>query len=879
MGIEGFFNYLVKKKESVHVLNRLDDLDYLLFDFNSIIHVATAELSSNKKIDENTPIQFIVDAVMFHLGTFLEKHCGQFKTMGVYLDGVPMQSKMIEQRHRRYMGTFIEKYKVQLTGEESTGWSKIHISPATQLMYALEKEMSDSKYKSFLKTKFGCDKLIISSTQTMGEAEFKLIQDIQQWKTDSQLKNKKVCIYSPDADLIPLTILQLDDYNNCQYFIVRHDQQDSERAGEQVYYEINVNEYMNEINDYFSNQLRSHANYKDLVFIFNLFGNDFIPKLATYSNKYDFAMIVVKYLEALAETNQKSMIQRKKNVLFVHPETFFVFMAKLAEDEENVARKNFLNRNFMNYQDLIYRVNHFIKQNPEYWPHLSHLNVGDFLALYNFSRDFDYMTEMSIYLKRKYMAEHGQRVKVTDMAQINQLSIDVTFADYLKWLEQNETYKQTLADLANVDKYPLRHFVEEFVRNVDKTDFLRKLRDLITDPEIIKHIDTDDENFLDTLTDEQVFIYILLYAYHSPSSSMPILVHYLQPLDELDSIMSITIQHKIINYIGLRHHKRNIMNPFYLEKTKNMSDVEKEVFQMSKLLGKYRDILRANSKVELGNYQEPDFTTSVQRYYMEFFQVDYSDKSAVDAIVTKYLEGFMFVFRYYMEYETLPTWFYPYTRAPLLTDVYDYLLRSNKKNVLQELYTELDRYKLTESNRFFTPLEHFMYVTPFDPTDDNEALMKRYLFEGYHTFIPKLALFVKTNTLHLYFKLGDVLTDVTSSSTTTSHTGIDCRDVAFLNKCYIEVLHEKNNDVTAMDFVSEIRKTIPYDDQVRTNFVLVGGYNDVDKPVIVLNFDKTVETNIAKNYLKYKKRYQEYPSDKNKHKMMKYKYLFMMLEN
>jgi 5'-3' exonuclease len=873
MGIEGFFNYLVKKKESVHVLDRLDDVDFLLFDFNSVIHVATAGMSAKNEIDEDTETQFIVEAVLFHLGQFLEKHCGKFKTMGIYLDGVPMQSKMIEQRHRRYMGTFIEKYKVQLTGEESHGWSKIHISPATQLMYVLEKELTDPKYKDFLKQTFECEKLVVSSTQTAGEAEFKLIQDIQLWKQDSQLKNKKIAIYSPDADLIPLTILQLDDYSNCQYFIIRHDQQDSEKAGEQVYYEINVNEYMNEISQYFSNQLHNTANYKDLVFIFNLFGNDFIPKLPTYSNKYDFAMIIVKYLEALAETNQKSMIQKRKNDLFVHPEVFFVFIAKLAEEEENVARKNFLNRNFVNYQDLIFRVNKHIRENNGYYNSLTHSNVGLFLTLYNFSRDYDYLTEMNIYLKRKYMAEHGTRAKVTDMALINQLSIDVSFEDYLAWLKTNETFKQTLTDLASVDKYPFRHFIEEFSRHVDKTDFLRKLRDLIKDPTILKRIDTDDENFIDTLDDEQVFIYILLYAYHSPSSSMPILVHYLAPIDDLDSILSITIQKRIINYIGLRHNKRNISNPFYMEKTKSMTDVEKEVFQMSKLLGKYRDVLKANSKVELGNYQETDFDMSVSRYYKEFFGIDHNDKNALDQVITKYLEGFMFIFRYYMLYETLPTWFYPYTRAPLITDVYEYLLRSNRKNTLEELRHELDRHQITDMNRFFTPVEHFMYVTPFDPSDNNESMIKQYMFEGYHKFATRLASFVASNVLKLYFKLDDVL-----KLATETNEGIDCRDVAFLNKCYIDVLHEKNNDVSASDFIGEMRKTIPYDEQVGAGFVLVGGYNDLDKTTLTISFDKTVEKNIAKNYLKYKKRFQDYPSDRNKHKMMKYKFLFMMLE-
>jgi 5'-3' exonuclease len=252
------------------------DIFYLSIDFiytPSGIHQLIIDL---KKIDINI---IIIHQVIKTIEYYINK-INNLQLVYISLDGVPSIGKIIEQRHRRYIGEIInyqitkkinnhtfpenlsDEYPYNYTEYNKTKFSflKLNISPGTKFMKELVTSIKNHQFPVNLQ---------INDDTISGEGEFKIIHFIKLYK--NLFLNKKIIIYSPDADMILLSsILELD------INIIRYDQQHNQDLFLSTeIFKLLLTEYIDD-----NKKIKINQNIvNDIIFIFTIFGDDFLPRL------------------------------------------------------------------------------------------------------------------------------------------------------------------------------------------------------------------------------------------------------------------------------------------------------------------------------------------------------------------------------------------------------------------------------------------------------------------------------------------------------------------------------------------------------------------------------------------------------------------------
>jgi 5'-3' exonuclease len=360
MGIERFFASINKEFVSVTNLDEDKSLIYctqLYFDFNSIVHnVSVKNISDinkylNKEIDDppftkvsnpdlsyyNEKInEIIITNVKEYIKTLLQTYfkVDKLKNVLICIDGVPTKAKMIEQKKRRYMGLFLQKIIGQKDG--NLYWDKGNISPGTIFMNNLTKELNSEEFVKRIKDIcVDLDTLSISDSTYIGEAEKKIIDCINSFPHD---KDDKIVVYSPDADMILL--LMMVETNN-ELSIFRTDQISNNL--------INVNKFKQEMFDYVDIKGADFNNtILDIVIIFTVLGDDFVPKLEPINTHHDINLILDCYIVVKKELDRYLVDNQKINNFFML--TFF----KLIGTFENILlERNHNERKYKNYNYVI----------------------------------------------------------------------------------------------------------------------------------------------------------------------------------------------------------------------------------------------------------------------------------------------------------------------------------------------------------------------------------------------------------------------------------------------------------------------------------------------------------------------------------------------
>ena len=146
----------------------------------------------------------------------------------------------------------------------------------------------------------------------------------------------------------------------------------------------------------------------------------------------------------------------------------------------------------------------------------------------------------------------------------------------------------------------------------------------------------------------------------------------------------------------------------------------------------------------------------------------------------------MWVFNYYYNpqtVETSDTWAYIYSKAPLLSEIYE-LLDKERQNVsfISGIVSSLSKYQI-DMGKYFKPEEHLLYTCP------REVLLD--IAPGkYRKFIKRSEYYINLdNKVDIIFNKG-------------KNNEIDCRGVIFITKCTLKT-EEK---YTISEFISEVRK-------------------------------------------------------------------------
>jgi 5'-3' exonuclease len=346
MGIEKFFSTVNRTFDIISSINLdnsnetvsnslLNNSKYLLLDFNSIIHHTSSKLieelnqtrSKNpdyKSLSVDDIEWMIIREVNNFIISILEQiNLENLNSVYVALDGVPTFSKILEQKKRRFMGDFIEKllenYSLPFT------WSKNNISPGTVFMDKIHQYLSNIKsitknklikkedmilkskdYEFYVKIKH----FEYSDTNIDGEGEMKIYDLIS-----TLPKNENILFYSPDADVILLSMISKNSNN---IIVLRYEQNtnqlnliDIKLLKETIY-----NYCLDRISGSVLNSIQLNKLISDLVFVFTIFGNDFLPRCEAIQTNQDFLFLIDMYLINLINYGHIIMENEIVNISF-----------------------------------------------------------------------------------------------------------------------------------------------------------------------------------------------------------------------------------------------------------------------------------------------------------------------------------------------------------------------------------------------------------------------------------------------------------------------------------------------------------------------------------------------------------------------------------
>ena len=290
MGIERFFSAINKNFDVVDeiMLGKKIKCNAFLIDFNSIIHYTSSKLLNemNKKEIETELINLdeIEDKIILEVKNYLDDLLLKVDTKLVYiaLDGVPTLAKMLEQKKRRFIGDLIDKLVSKYALPYN--FNKSLISPGTKFMKKVITYLNNEEFQN---------DTIISDTNDTGEGEFKILDYIRKNKIDDFV------IYSPDADLIVLSMILWTENKESKIKILRFD------SNTEVLNIIHINSLINYFVFYQEERIKMEIEpikfIRDLCLIFTIFGNDFLPKIEQISVNMDLYLLFDLYLINLVD--------------------------------------------------------------------------------------------------------------------------------------------------------------------------------------------------------------------------------------------------------------------------------------------------------------------------------------------------------------------------------------------------------------------------------------------------------------------------------------------------------------------------------------------------------------------------------------------------
>jgi 5'-3' exonuclease len=194
------------------------------------------------------------------------------------------------------------------------------------------------KLVKFLKEGNFHKNVIISDTNEKGEGEFKILDYI------SINKLNNFIIYSPDADLIILSMIIWSNFKNINLKILRYDQ------NTEILNIIYINQLIDYLIDYIEDRINKKIdNYKyikDLTFIFTLFGNDFLPRIEEININMDFYLVLDAYI--INYVDHDYIMNDKLDII---PHSFFKYLSFLNKYSSYLLERN---KQLYKYQNFNY---------------------------------------------------------------------------------------------------------------------------------------------------------------------------------------------------------------------------------------------------------------------------------------------------------------------------------------------------------------------------------------------------------------------------------------------------------------------------------------------------------------------------------------------
>lgn len=287
----------------------------------------------------------------------------------------------------------------------------------------------------------------------------------------------------------------------------------------------------------------------------------------------------------------------------------------------------------------------------------------------------------------------------------------------------------------------------------------------------------------------------------------------------------------------------------------SVTEFDKEIYKFEHMLDEYQQKLNATS-IDIGSVwvntktytlKSEKISNSVKKYYEMYFGItgDLNVRNTkLQNLVREYIKGLIWVFNFYYNnldpkysFENADRWYYPYHRAPLLTQIYEFLKDIEYKHDIKFRVTienEIYKYKIPRQE-YFNCMEHLLYVSPIN-------VMPNIVPEEYINFV---------KTSGYYPDLDKVINNILNDK---NNSEIDCHSVTFLNKCILNVAEK--NIIDYQQFIKRLREIKIKNERklLVTDKPFINIYNKKDKLSRLKDYYKHKYINTKK--IKYKKIYK-----------------------
>jgi 5'-3' exonuclease len=777
------------------LLNCQDLLDAIDFDREIIDLIRQVKDYFNTDRLDHDIILVVFEKVYNMLNTNF--NVSEIKRILIAIDGTPSKSKMIEQKKRRYMGEFtsqikdklIEKHRTELEekGEYmltkfSITWDTKRISPGTQFMHLLSNSLHSDTFIGKISEILPNLEIapIISDVYTPGEGEMKIIDYIIEKKEEL---NGTIAIYSPDSDVILLGLIlqnKLLSTSN-QVFVLRYDQNASKEHS--VYQFVNCRMLITKLREDITNSLERmdvetdlqiENAINDIVLLFTVFGNDFLPKINSIDVRNDMDFIFWTYPLIIRENlsrglakpyiiNQNDELEK----LEINVPALEIGLNVLSSKEDNFLTRNYFDNTYFNYS----QVASILKRN---FRMRFYSDTFEYLSNYFFFRSLDILNKFSEEIYKKYNDESEE---IT------------TIEGFYSYLKEDGEYQHFNNNVENgTENVYFNNFIGNFKNFVKQEDF-KKIGE--TNSSVIELLDlTLEGDYLYQFDGSKILDYILLnYFINQNNLSM-----------KTSKFVNVQNMNRFLNIrnkdtFGLIPQTHTFEDKKYKSKMKRNginrnNPFEVEFFEMENMINEYYVKMNAEDTVQLG--QIDDLEESKERYYQQNFGLSYSREDR-NIIANDYLLGINWVFQYYFNGDSKYLyWYYPHLKAPLLQDISNFLrfTRENDTEKYMKLFNDYSEElnQFIPQQHFFTPLEQLFYVCPFDSINLNEDSFN--LIKGFipDEVITKLAEFIQKEFDNIdmktfYFSVTNVVNKVLSEDGPVLE--IDCKGVLYQNKCIL----------------------------------------------------------------------------------------------
>lgn len=695
MGVLRFFSTIKSHyftKNAISFIEHKYDIDYLLLDFNSLIHskgrqsilsqykkefeaqIIKSKINEEFKLKQlnqeyvNKLINEIQNKTMISVKAIVEQCINKLNVFYIAIDGVPSIAKMIEQKRRRFMGKLLEcvelelleKYKDELSKQKTQNgfenrylfekyvprWSTSHISPGTQFMIDFTENLKNTDY---LMKYVMPQKYIFSDYTSIGEAEKKLMN----YCIRNIPEDKSIMIYSPDADVILLCML----LNHTTVYVIRHD----DRTGKLLCIDIHklkMNFY--KLFKFFSKKESDLNSYiRDLIFLFTFFGDDFVPAIESYTITFHLSNLIKSYATVFAKHGN---LTTKTNV---NNKCLIAILKELTDKEleKIILVEKYLSGYFRQY--FIYRKEY------EKWCY--------------------------------------------------QNNVDPTKATFPAVL------RSCLLLNHNIKKNGIQSVERNTLFKILNAVFLRN------DNDIQLHI---QKNNIDSKLSRD--------KRGKPFNMQPYNIQQIQKNSKFD-----IIYYGIENMLDIRKYITDINWEHYF----NKSSIQ--LYQLG-----FTDIPSIHNEFKY-NYEK-----YANKMIYDFKKIQFKNKNPVK----DYLDGIMWTYYYYNSTDLgLNNWSYEFPKAPLLTDILQYLENGYDINKGSENYK-----KTTIKMPYYTPYEQSIFITPFEDLDILPDKVQNIIKKS--TLLMK---YVKTNNPDLKKIAKQIVNYIKPSP-------INCKDQLYLNKCILQ---------------------------------------------------------------------------------------------